>query len=108
MPIKLTQQWSYRLKSVAANELADLGIKVGTESIPINATEMTVAFNEVYPSPNYTVLCNINNSTDNPSSMYAYSVKSKTVGGFTIEFSGQIDSPNYVLEWATFGPGTIK
>ena len=59
----------------------------------------------VFPSPMTDVSYNVNvelvTSDGNPS-VYSSVVGSKTVNGFTVFFSGEIDTGNYILEWEVF------
>jgi hypothetical protein len=66
--------------------------------IPFGATQYTILFASPFVDTNY----NINSdliTTDSDPSVYSYVIANKTVSGFTIFFSGEIDSNNYVLEW---------
>ena len=58
-----------------------------------------VAFASPFLDTNYIVTTSITNEIDAESSIYPLVVRSKTVNGFTVNFSGEIDSDNYVLEW---------
>jgi len=64
-----------------------------------------VSQNVVFPSPisdlSYNVNIELVTSDGNPS-VYSSVVGSKTVSGFTVFFSGEIDTNNYVLEWEVF------
>jgi len=73
----------------------------GATPVLLNA----VSQNVVFPSPLSDVSYNINvelvTSDGNPS-IYSSVVGSKTVGGFAVFFSGEIDTTNYILEWEIF------
>jgi hypothetical protein len=62
-----------------------------------------VAFSNPFPDANYVVFPSISNVIDVYPSIYPYIVSSKTINGFTVDFSGNIDSNNYVLEWTATG-----
>lgn len=59
----------------------------------------------VFPSPLSDLSYNINIelvTSDGKPSIYSVVVGNKTVNGFTVFFSGEIDSNNYILEWEVF------
>ena len=59
----------------------------------------------VFPSPMSDLLFNINTelvTSDGKPSIYSLVVGSKSVNGFTVFFSGEIDTGNYILEWEIF------
>lgn len=59
----------------------------------------TISFSPAFSTANYSISISIENESDNPSSIYSYNIISKTVNDFEVEFSGEIDSDNYVLNW---------
>jgi hypothetical protein len=65
----------------------------------------SVSQNIVFPSPLSDLSYNINielvTSDGNPS-VYSVVVGNKTTSGFTVFFSGEIDTGNYILEWEVF------
>jgi len=73
----------------------------GATPVLFNAVSQDV----VFPSPLADVSYNANielvTSDGNPS-VYSSVVGSKTVNGFTVFFSGEIDTGNYILEWEVF------
>ena len=54
---------------------------------------------EVTDSTSYTVSLCLYNDTDTNPSFYRYSVIERTATYFTVQFSGEMDSPNYYLDW---------
>ena len=46
-----------------------------------------------------TVVTGIVNNVDASPSQYGMSVKNVTVNGFTVDFSGAMDTDNYALHW---------
>lgn len=59
----------------------------------------------IFPSPLIDITYNINIelvTTDGDPSIYSVVVGNKTLTGFTVFFSGEIDSNNYILEWEVF------
>jgi len=71
----------------------------GEEPIANGATYTTVVFDTPLTFDDYTVLVNIKNELDPIPSVYAYIIGSTTASGFTVIYSGNIDSPNYTLVW---------
>jgi hypothetical protein len=74
-------------------------IRVGRDSVANLATTHTVTFTDDMPTTNYTVQATLENTTDTPPSQYSLIVSGKTVNGFTVTFSGAMDSANYELGW---------
>jgi hypothetical protein len=70
-------------------------------AIPLGATSKSIIFPTPLPDTTYNVNVELV-TTDGSPSVYSYVVAQKTVNGFTVFFSGEIDSNNYVLEWEVF------
>ena len=70
-------------------------------AVPIYATSKEVLFPSPLPDTTYNVSVDVVTSDANPS-VFSWVVAQKTVNGFTVFFSGEIDSNNYVLEWEVF------
>ena len=69
--------------------------------IPLGAVSQEV----VFPSPLSDITYNISTelvTSDGKPSIYSAVVGNKTVNGFKVFFSGEIDSSNYILEWEIF------
>jgi len=64
-----------------------------------NIVTVSVFPSEAIDSTAYTVSLSLFNDTDSNPSLYNYSVIERTPTSFTVQFSGDIDSPNYYLEW---------
>ena len=77
------------------------GLSLSSDSFNLSSGDSTAAivFDEPQPDINYAINLSLVNSGDNPPSIYSYIVTSKLVTGFTVLFSGEIDSDNYILEW---------
>lgn len=73
----------------------------GTESIVLGSTSHTVTFTTTQADTSYNLSVDLITSDANPS-VYSYVTANKTVSGFTVFFSGEIDSNNFVLEWEVF------
>jgi len=73
----------------------------GATPVLLNAVSQDI----VFPAPLADVSYNINKelvTSDGDPSVYSSVVGSKTVAGFTVFFSGEIDTNNYILEWEIF------
>ena len=80
-------------------EGADSGSKRGRQNISNGVEQVSVTFSEAFSSTNYVVTTNLVNTNDSYPSVFPYIIGTKTPGGFTVYFQGEIDSSNYVLEW---------
>jgi len=54
---------------------------------------------EIIDETSYTVAVSLSNIIDPNPSTYYYSVIGRTINDFTVQFSGNMDSSNYYLEW---------
>ena len=59
----------------------------------------TITFDSAESDVNYKVFTQLINEIDSPISLYSIIVTEKTINDFSVEFSGDIDSDNYILEW---------
>jgi len=66
--------------------------------IVIGAVSKEVIFSSPQPDLSYNVSVDLVSEDSNPS-VYGWIVAQKTVNGFTVFFSGEIDSNNYFLEY---------
>ena len=73
--------------------------KKGVETIASGDNTSIVIFGSVESDLNYRVFTQLINIIDIPVSLYSTIVTDKTVNGFAVEFSGDIDSANYTMEW---------
>jgi len=82
--------------------------KYGSADVVLGTSDTSVVFNGPFTDDNYALSVSLVNEIDSPSSEYGITVTSKTNTGFTVHYSGDIDSNNYVLDWhATYsGIGT--
>lgn len=76
------------------------GSNIGTESLVNGDDRITVSLPVAQPSSDYRVGLNLLNTTDANPSIYKMTVVEKTTTDFTVQFSGDIDSNNYILEWS--------
>ncbi len=70
----------------------------GRLSIPNEASSITISFSDIGHT-NYTVNAIMENTTDPTPSIYMYTVTAKTSSSFTIIFTGDMDSANYIINW---------
>ena len=66
--------------------------------IPIGVSSHVILFSSPFADTNYNINSDLITSDGHPS-IYSYVIADKTVSSFTIYFSGEIDTHNYVLEW---------
>ena len=74
--------------------------RVGIQSLSYNDNTADVVFSPSEANTNYVISTQLVNVTDAPPSIYSCTVVNKTINGFSVEFSGVIDSNNYTLEWS--------
>ena len=85
----------------ATYEMSDSDLEPSTRNrtpIPFGAVQHTILFTTPLTDTNYNINSDLITSDSDPS-IYSYVIANKTVNGFTVFFSGEIDSSNYVLEW---------
>jgi len=70
----------------------------GRTSLAYKAKQVTVNFTDLGHT-NYTVNATLENTTDSPPSIYAFIISAKNSGSFVADFSGKMDSANYLLNW---------
>lgn len=73
----------------------------GATPVLLNAVSQDVVFPSPMPDLTYNINIELVTSDGNPS-IYSVVVGNKTVNGFTVFFSGEIDTNNYILEWEIF------
>lgn len=81
----------------------------GVLNIPDGVSSTAVTFSRTFSSADYVLTVGLENKLDSEPSVYPVLIKDKTTTGFTVDFSGEIDSSNYYLNWrATLsGSGTF-
>jgi hypothetical protein len=82
--------------------------KSGTESLNLGDSSTNVTFNSSFSSSDYALFVGLENTTDSPSSEYAITITNKTVSGFTVHYSGEIDSNKYYLNWLATISGSFS
>ena len=71
----------------------------GIEPIPNGADEVSVTFPGTFYAADYTLTTDIENTTDSKPSVFASIISAKSNSGFTVLFSGDMDTSNYKLNW---------
>jgi hypothetical protein len=74
-------------------------IQEGITNITSGASSIFIAFAIRLTNKEYVLTVDLENSIDTDPSIYPILIRNKTVDGFTIDFSGEIDSDNYYLNW---------
>ena len=72
----------------------------GSSNIGLGSNLITINLDETMDDINYTVISSIQNSLDGDPSKYMWIITEKTTTSFSVLFSDEIDSNNYVYEWA--------
>ena len=78
----------------------DLGMETGNLELSTGDTTAEVIFVQQQGSGQYSQSWSLENSIDNPPSIYGGVVFDKAVDGFRVLFSGEIDSDEYTLSWS--------
>ena len=73
----------------------------GSESVVLGSTSHVITFLPAQANTSYNLSVDLVTSDISPS-VYSYVISNKTTAGFTVVFSGEIDSSNFVLEWEVF------
>ena len=71
----------------------------GKQPISLGATSVFVPFSTAVSSTDYAVTVTLENTTDTEPSLFSTLVSHTTTSGFTVLFSGDMDTPNYKLNW---------
>jgi hypothetical protein len=89
-----------KLRATYELEGFEYGIALkGQLPIPMGVSSKQVVFSTTLTNIFYSVSTELTSTDGNPS-VYSYVIANKTVNGFMIYFSGVIDTPNYILDWA--------
>lgn len=71
----------------------------GITNIPDGVSSTAVSFTHAFSNSDYILTVGLENKIDSEPSVYPILIKDKTSTGFTVDFSGEIDSDNYYLNW---------
>lgn len=77
----------------------------GNTHISEGVNSIDVVFNTAFINDQYVVVLSLENKVDQEPSVYPLLVKDKLSSGFTVDFSGDIDSNNYYLNWLATSSG---
>jgi len=78
----------------------------GLNNIPNDVSSTAITFPNAFSSTDYVLTVSLANSVDVNPSVYPILITDKTTTGFTVDFSGEIDSSNYYLNWRATISGT--
>jgi len=79
---------------------ADSSTICGREPIISGSTFTTVSLPLTMANDQYVLITDVMNEVDDESSIYGHGITNVTPTGFTVDYSGDIDSDNYVLHWS--------
>ena len=71
----------------------------GRSSLGNGVTQVGVSFDYPFSDTNFEVIVSLTNTVDALPSQFSLTVSAKTVNGFTVDFSGAMDTANYELHW---------
>ena len=71
----------------------------GSVSLLTGDTTAFIIFDSPESGITYRIGTELVNNIDDPVSVYAWTITDKTINGFMVNFSGDMDSDNYDLEW---------
>lgn len=71
----------------------------GVYDLDLGISSVTISFGVTLPSTDYVLTVSLENKIDAEPSIYPTLIKDKTVTGFSVDFSGELDSDNYYLNW---------
>jgi hypothetical protein len=94
-----TQSYHLTTKQYVDDVTASGGVdRHGRTAITISTSQVTVSFADL-STTDYTVNASMENDTDSPPSIYAFIISNRTSSSFVADFSGDMDSANYYLNW---------
>ncbi len=79
--------------------------KAGLTTVTSGATSVDVTFDYTFSIDDYILSTVLSNTVDDPIDLYSIITSSKTTDGFTVSFSGDVESNNYYLEWLVVSSG---
>jgi len=74
-------------------------LRNGKSVLPAGTCHHIINFGTEFPNDGYTLTTSLINNLDNPVSIYSYTLTDTTTSGFHVEFSGKLDTDNFVLHW---------
>jgi hypothetical protein len=76
-----------------------IDIQEGVTNIISGISSIFITFAIQLSSRDYVLTVNLENSIDAEPSIYPILIRNKTINGFTVDFSEEMDSDNYYLNW---------
>ena len=73
--------------------------KTGQFNLVSGTSSVSISFNSSFSTTDYSLSVSMINTVDSDSASYTHSITSKSISGFDVSFSGDIDTNNYVLDW---------
>lgn len=73
--------------------------RTGQFSLASGTSSASISFNSSFTTIDYSLSVSLINTVDSDSASYTNSITSKSISGFDVAFSGDIDSDNYILDW---------
>ncbi len=80
--------------------------KAGIVTLTSGIDNQAVTYGTSFLNDDYSLSISMSNVVDSIPSIYSCTISAKTADGFTVSFSGDIDSDNYSLEWMAVSSGT--
>ncbi len=81
------------------DQATDMHKETGREALSLNDSSKAIVFGTAFGDTNYSISCMLNNTVDSNPAQYPMIITNRTSTGFTVLFSGDIDSSNYYVEW---------
>ena len=73
--------------------------RTGQFNLVSGTSSASISFSSSFTSIDYSLSVSLINTVDSDSASYTNSITSKSISGFDVSFSGDIDSSNYILDW---------
>jgi len=80
--------------------------RFGKEPLVSGTTQTTILFDSEFPNDNYSLNVSLE-SEDEIASEYVINIIETTISGFIVEYSDELDSANFYLNWGAMTSGTI-
>lgn len=77
----------------------------GVTNVDLGINYIDISFSNYFNDDNYVLTVSLENKIDHEPSVYPTLIRNKTRYGFSVDFSGDIDSENYYLNWSAKSNG---
>lgn len=74
-------------------------VRIGRQNLAQGIPSTAVTFEEPFDSTDYVLITELENTTDACPSLYPTIITEKSTTGFSVDFTGEIDTDNYYLNW---------